>query len=111
MEEVKGKFIGTGRIQGNCTHLVTSGWLPVILEGLVAERCLAPQVEVYSLSKTMLPMIDALEGYDPKNHDDSWYKRVTKQVLMEDDSILEADVYVMYPGDLDNFEVIQDGVY
>ena len=32
-------------------------------------------VDVWEVQERDLPRVDILEGYDPKNHDGSWYKR------------------------------------
>jgi gamma-glutamylcyclotransferase (GGCT)/AIG2-like uncharacterized protein YtfP len=32
-------------------------------------------VDLWEITKDMLPAVDRLEGYDPNDHDGSWYKR------------------------------------
>lgn len=32
-------------------------------------------VDLWEITDEMLPAVDRLEGYNPNNHDDSWYKR------------------------------------
>ena len=66
------------------------------------------KVEVYEVSDAQLPVVDGLEGYNPNNHEGSWYKRTPIQVTLEDVGDVEASIYL---GDDDASTIIESGDY
>lgn len=51
------------------------------------------RVEVYAVSDEQLPYVDRLEGYDPDNHEGSWYKRTPISVKMDNGDEITASIY------------------
>lgn len=64
-------------------------------------------VEVYDVSDAQLPRVDGLEGYNPNNHEGSWYKRTPIQVMIGEDEVTAS----IYFGDKDAATVIASGDY
>ncbi len=50
-------------------------------------------VDVFEVTDERLPHIDALEGYDPNNHEKSWYKREPVEVEFNDGKKITAEIY------------------
>lgn len=65
-------------------------------------------VEVYDVSPSQLPSVDALEGYNPNDHEGSWYKRTPIEVELENGETIEASIYF---GDKDAGTLIESGDY
>tara|TARA_R110000796_G_scaffold236214_1_gene355502 strand:- start:81704 stop:82093 length:390 start_codon:yes stop_codon:yes gene_type:complete len=66
------------------------------------------KVEVYSVTPSQLPDVDRLEGYNPNNHDDSWYKRTLIKVELDDGNEVEASIYFC---ERDGKTLIESGDY
>jgi len=66
------------------------------------------RVEVYEVSDEQLPRVDSLEGYNPNNHDGSWYKRRPVSVNLDNGEEVKASVYF---NERDNGSLIETGDY
>lgn len=51
------------------------------------------RVEIYEVTDAQLPRVDALEGYDPNDHEGSWYKRTPIEVEMDNGEVITASIY------------------
>lgn len=82
------KFIGSGRTVDK--YKLTANGIPFVNKN---EPVSNVKVEVYSVTPEQLPTVDALEGYDPKRHEESWYKRTPINVKLENGETIEASIY------------------
>lgn len=109
------KGFGNHRILGS-SELVDSGWtnekykltangIPFVNPNEAISKV---RVEVYSVTPEQLPTVDSLEGYDPNNHDGSWYKRTPISVNLDSGENVEASIYF---GDRDGKTLIESGDY
>lgn len=94
------KGFGNHRVLGD-SKLIDSGWtnkkykltasgIPYVNPN---EELSKIRVEVYEVSDTQLPVVDSLEGYNPNNHDGSWYKRTPIDVTLDNGEQIEASIY------------------
>ena len=51
------------------------------------------RVEVYEVTPEELISIDRLEGYNPNNHSNSWYKRTPVEVKLDSGEKVVASIY------------------
>ncbi len=84
-------------------YKLTASGIPFVTKN---EEISNVRVEVYNVSESQLPRVDRLEGYDPENHDGSWYKRTTIPVILDNGEEIEAQIYF---GDKDAVKVIESG--
>ena len=63
-------------------------------------------VDLWEITPEMLVRVDRLEGYDPNNHDDSWYKRELIKVNVNN-KVYDAWLYFNNGGT----EVVKSGDY
>lgn len=70
-------------------HLTASG-IPYVHPNIETSKIIG---EVYEVNEHQLARLDMLEGYDPSNHDSSWYKREPIVVSLEDNQETEAFIY------------------
>ena len=97
------KLIGKGFT--NEKFKLTASGIPFVTKN---EKISRIKVEVYDVSPSQLPIVDGLEGYNPNNHDGSWYKRESVDITLEDGSKIDAQIYF---GDSDASTVIESGDY
>lgn len=64
-------------------------------------------VDLWKIDSKMLKNVDRLEGYDPDNHDNSWYKREKIKVNLKDE-IIDAWIYF---NDTSRGELVESGDY
>lgn len=64
-------------------------------------------VDIWEITPEMLVNVDRLEGYDPNNHDNSWYKRELIDVDLNGDTI-KAWLYFNYTS---NGSIVESGDY
>lgn len=109
------KGFGNHRVLGN-SKLIDSGWtkekykltasgIPFVNPN---EQVSKVRVEVYEVEDSQLPRVDSLEGYDPKNHEGSWYKRTPIPVVLDNGNEIEASIYF---ADKNANTVIESGDY
>lgn len=109
------KGFGNHRVLGD-SKLISSGWtkdkykltasgIPFVTKN---EEISKVKVEVYDVSPEQLPVVDSLEGYDPNNHDGSWYKRTLIPVTLDNGDEIQASIYL---GDGDGKTLIETGDY
>lgn len=109
------KNFGNHRFLGN-SKLVDSGWteekykltasgIPFVNPN---EQISKVRVEVYDVTPEQLPRVDSLEGYNPNNHEGSWYKRTPINVNLDNGEKIEASIYF---GDKDGSTLIESGDY
>jgi len=51
------------------------------------------RVEVYSVTPEQIPSVDRLEGYNPNDHDGSWYKRSPIDITLDNNEKVKASLY------------------
>ena len=95
------EYIGTGWTKEK--YKLTAAGIPFVNPN---EQVSNVKVEIYSVTPDHLPSVDALEGYNPNNHEGSWYKRTPIKVNMEDNNEIEASIYF---GDRDAPTLIKSG--
>lgn len=91
---------GNHRLLHNCTK-VDLGWTDekyqMTASGIPYVHPTKPlhkvRVEVYDVPEQQLPYVDMLEGYDPNNHEGSWYKRSPINVTLDNGQKMEASIY------------------
>jgi len=66
------------------------------------------RVEVYEVTDAQMPRVDGLEGYNPNNHEGSWYKRVPVEIVLDNGVEIEASVYF---NEEEGAEIIKTGDY
>lgn len=106
---------GNHRVLGN-SKLISSGWTKekykLTASGIPFVKKDEPvsnvKVEVYSVTPEQLPTVDALEGYNPNDHEGSWYKRTPIQVKLDNGEEIEASIYF---GDREGNTLIATGDY
>ncbi len=49
--------------------------------------------EVWEVDEEGLKSLDSLEGYNPDNHEGSWYKRTPIEVQLDEGKTVEASIY------------------
>lgn len=109
------KGYGNNRYLGD-SKLVDSGWtkekykltasgIPFVTTN---EQISKIRVEVYDVTSEQLPTVDSLEGYNPKNHEGSWYKRIPIQIELDNKQEITASIYF---GDHDGSTLIKSGDY
>lgn len=93
---------GNHRVLGDCReNKVGLGWtvdqyemtasgIPFVDQNTPTSRI---RVEIYAVTDEQLPTVDQLEGYNPANHEGSWYKRTPIQVEMDNGETIEASIY------------------
>ena len=64
-------------------------------------------VDLWKIDSKMLKSVDRLEGYDPDNHDNSWYKREKIKVKLNDD-VIDAWIYF---NDTNRGDLVESGDY
>jgi gamma-glutamylcyclotransferase (GGCT)/AIG2-like uncharacterized protein YtfP len=105
LTQINAAFIGNA-VTVNKYHLTTSG-LPFVNKNIETSQIVG---EVYQVDDSGLSSLDGLEGYNPNNHEGSWYKREVIPVLLENGNTDEAALYfnedqgntVVYNGDFVN---------
>lgn len=70
-------------------HLTASG-IPYVHPNIETSKVIG---EVYEVNEHQLARLDMLEGYNPNNHDNSWYKREPITVSFENGQETEAFIY------------------
>jgi len=98
-------FIGKGKTT-NKYHL-TAGGLPYVSKSKSTSQVVG---EVYEVTDQQLKRLDMLEGYDPNNHNGSWYKREIIDITLDDGNKEKAALYfnddegnsIIYNGDYCN---------
>lgn len=86
-------------------YKLTASGIPFVTQN---EKISNVRVEVYEVSDAQLPIVDGLEGYNPKNHEGSWYKRTPISVTLDNGDDVEASIYF---GDEDASTLIKSGDY
>lgn len=64
--------------------------------------------EVWEVDNDCLASVDRLEGYNPSNHNNSWYKRVDTEIELKNGKIITAG---MYENDTIASHIIETGDY
>jgi len=106
---------GNHRFLGD-SKLISAGWtkekykltangIPFVKKDEAVSKV---RVEVYSVTPEQLPTVDGLEGYNPNDHEGSWYKRTPIQVELDDGEEIEASIYF---GDKEGKTLIESGDY
>lgn len=72
------------------------------------EKVSKVRVEVYSVTPDQLPVVDRLEGYNPNDHEGSWYKRTPININLDSGETVEASIYF---GDSEGRTLIESGDY
>jgi gamma-glutamylcyclotransferase (GGCT)/AIG2-like uncharacterized protein YtfP len=82
------KFIGKGKTVNK--YQMSASGIPFVHPDIPLHNVV---VEVYEVTEEQLPFIDRLEGYDPNNHEKSWYKRTPIPVKLDDGKEITASIY------------------
>ena len=82
------KYIGIGFTKNK--YKMTANGIPFVKKD---EEISKIKVEVYSVNNEQLQRLDRLEGYDPNNHDNSWYKRYPVEIILENNKEVIAGLY------------------
>lgn len=97
------KFVGAGLTKEK--YKMTASGIPFVNPNKKVSNI---RVEVYDVTDSQLPYVDALEGYNPNDHDGSWYKRTPIEVKLDDGDEIEASIYF---SDSEAASVIESGDY
>lgn len=97
------KLLGVGVTKEK--YKLTASGIPFVTQN---EQVSNVRVEVYEVSDQQLPRVDRLEGYNPDNHEGSWYKRTPIKVVLDDGVEMDAQIYF---GESDANTVITSGDY
>lgn len=97
------ELIGTGKTTEK--YKLTASGIPFVSP---KEQISNVTVEVYSVTPQQLPRIDGLEGYNPNDHEGSWYKRTPISVTLDNGKEIEASIYF---GDREGNTLIETGDY
>lgn len=65
-------------------------------------------IEAYKVPESQMPFIDRLEGYDPGDHEGSWYKRSKTKAVLENGEEIEGYLYF---NDSEGSTLIKSGNY
>lgn len=82
------KFIGQGKTVNK--YQMSANGIPFVHPDIPLHNAV---VEVYDVTDEQLPRVDRLEGYNPENHEGSWYKRVPIPIRLDDGKKVTASIY------------------
>lgn len=82
------KLVGKGKTKEK--YKLTASGIPFVKKNEPVHNVV---VEVYEVTDEQLPTVDRLEGYDPNDHEGSWYKRTPIQVELDNGEEVEASIY------------------
>ena len=102
IEDQKAAIFRNGR-------LIDLGYYPILFEGgenPVSGKVISIRAEDYQL---IINRLDELEGYDQRKPEASLYRRVERQVTLEDNTRVDAWVYVGSPEMIIGGEIIDSG--
>jgi gamma-glutamylcyclotransferase (GGCT)/AIG2-like uncharacterized protein YtfP len=83
------------RLTGGC--LYDMGSYPMLIEEGNTSVFGIVNVVSEAAYESVLARMDRLEGYDPKQPDETWYRRVAREVVLANGRSLKAWVYVGHP--------------
>jgi len=97
------KLIGAGWTKNK--YKLTANGIPFVNPN---EQVSKIRVEVYSVTPDQLPTVDRLEGYDPRDHEGSWYKRTPIEITLDTGEDVKASIYF---GENEGKTLIESGDY